>query len=356
MKPINSLISYPVALVTLVSLFSIAPADSAFSQADFYSGKTITIIRGGGPGGSGEFQTRSLMRVLEKYIPGRPTLVLQYMEGAAGRKAANVIYNSTRPDGLTIGSIGAGLVVGPILGLPGSAYDLDKLIYLGSTDTGDSYIFYTKGEMGLDTLQKLRATSGLRFGAQSVGHPVYITARLFAYFLDLKEPKFVTGYTNPEIDVAIKTGELDAHSRTAARIISGKREWIEKNLVHFHATLAVPKDRSYSSFAHLPELGSLAKSETERKLLDVFRSFQYPRWPYIFPPGTPKERVGIIREAMRKAFADPEFSAEFKKLMGDDASALNGEDLERAISELPRDPDVIQLYKKMAGPDRLPSR
>lgn len=356
MKPLNRLISYTATLVTLVALFSIVAADSAFSQADFYSGKTITIIRGGGPGGSGEFQTRSLMRVLGKHIPGRPSFTLQYVDGAAGRKAANVIYSSTRPDGLTIGSIGAGLVVGPILNLPGSAYDLDKLIYLGSTDSGDSYIFYTKGELGLETLQKLRLASGLRFGAQGVGHPVYITARLFAYFLDLKDPKFVTGFTNPEIDIALKTGELDAHSRTAARMASGSRESIEKNLVHIHAALAVPKDSRHPSFAKLPELTSFAKSENERKLLDVFRSFQYPRWPYIFPPGTPKDRVGIIREAMRKSFADPEFSAEFKKLMGDDASPVNGEDLERAIRDLPRDPDVIQLYNKIAGPDRLPSR
>jgi len=356
MKPLNKLISCTVAHVTLMALFSVAAADRAFSQADFYSGKTITIIRGGGPGGSGEFQTRSLMRVLGKHIPGRPSFTLQYIEGAAGRKATNVIYSSTRPDGLTIGSIGAGLVVGPILGLPGSAYDLDKLIYLGSTDSGDSYILYTKGEMGLDTLQKLRLASGLRFGAQGVGHPVYITARLFAYFLDLKEPKFVTGYTNPELDIAIKSGELDAHSRTAARMASGNRDWIEKTLVHFHAALAVPKDHHHPSFANLPELSSFAKSDKERTLLDVFRSFQFPRWPYLFPPGTPKERVGIIREAMRKSFADPEFSAEFKKLMGDDASPVNGEDLERAVRELPRDPDVIQLYNKMAGPDRLPSR
>ena len=145
MKPLNGLICYTVARVTLVGLFSIAAADRAFSQADFYSGKTITIIRGGGPGGSGEFQTRALMRVLGKHIPGRPSFTLQYVEGAAGRKATNVIYSSTRADGLTIGSLGAGLVVGPILGLPGSAYDLDKLIYLGSTDSGDSYILYTKG-------------------------------------------------------------------------------------------------------------------------------------------------------------------------------------------------------------------
>ena len=161
----------------------LAAAGRAFSQAHFYSGKTITMIRGGGPGGSGEFQTRSLMRVLGKHIPGRPSFTIQYIEGAAGRKAANVIYSSTRPDGLTIGSIGAGLVVGPLLGLPGSAYDLDKLIYLGSTDSGDSYILYTKGEMELKYASKAatckrpqiwRSGLGIRSISRPVSSPIFL--------------------------------------------------------------------------------------------------------------------------------------------------------------------------------------
>src|SRR5437870_1130251 len=156
--PLNTLALYAFVRVLLVGVFLISTAGAGFSQADFYKGKTIKIIRGGGPGGSGEFQTRALMKFLEKYIPGQPRLMMEYIEGAAGRKAANVIYSSTRPDGLTIGSIGAGLVVGPILALPGSNYDLDKFIYLGSTDTGDPYIFfYTKANLGLDSLEKLRA-------------------------------------------------------------------------------------------------------------------------------------------------------------------------------------------------------
>jgi hypothetical protein len=133
-------------------------------------------------------------------------------------------------------------------------------------------------------------------------------------------------------------------------------EWIEKKLVNFHATLTVPKGRHHPAFARVPEFGSFAKSETERKLLDMFRAFQYPRWPYIFPPGTPKERVQIIREAMRKTFADPEFPKEFHKLMGDDPAPLGGEELERAIKELPRDQEVVQLYQKLAGADPLPAR
>jgi tripartite-type tricarboxylate transporter receptor subunit TctC len=356
MKASFRLTLYAFVHVTLLGLLTIWPAGNAFSQADFYKGKTIKIIRGGGPGGSGEFQTRALVRFLEKYIPGKPHLTVEFIEGAAGRKAANVIYSSTRPDGLTIGSIGAGLVVGPILSLPGSSYDLDKFIYLGSTDGGDPYVFYTKGELGLDNLSKLRAASGLRFGAHSVGHPVYVTGRIVAYLLGLKDPKFVTGFTGPEIYIAMERGEIDAHATGAARFVIEKPEWIEKKQIHLHATLTVPKGRHHPSFAHLPEFGSFAKSETENKLLDMFRAFQYPRWPYIFPPGTPKDRVQIIREAMRKAFADPEFPGEFKKLMGDDPAPLGGEDLERAIKELPRDKEVVQLYRKLAGADPLPPR
>jgi tripartite-type tricarboxylate transporter receptor subunit TctC len=356
MKAFDRLASQGFARALFAGLVGLLFPAMGYAQADFYKGKTIKMIRGGGPGGSGEFQTRALVKVLEKHIPGRPNIVVEFIEGAAGRKGANVVYNNARPDGLTIGSMGAGLVVGPILGLPGTSYDIDKFVYLGSTDTGDPYIFYSRGELGLDSIEKLRAATGLRIGAHAVGHPVYVTGRMAAYFLDLKDPKFVTGYTNPEITVAITRGELDAHSTGAARFVVEHREWIEKKLMNFHTTLTVPRGRYHPSFAHLPELGSFARSEKERKLLDMFRAFQYPRWPYVFPPGTPRERVQIIREAMRKTFADPEFRAEFKKLMGDDPVPLGGEELERAIRELPRDPEVVQLYKKLAGADPLPPR
>jgi tripartite-type tricarboxylate transporter receptor subunit TctC len=342
--------------VIVVGLLMILTAATAWAQADFYKGKTIKVVRGGGPGGSGEFQTRALVKFLEKYIPGKPHIIVEFIEGAAGRKAANVIYSSTKPDGLTIGSIGAGLVVGPILGLPGSNYDLDKFIYLGSTDSGDPYVFYTKGDLGLDSIAKLQAARGLRFGAHAVGHPVYVAGRFIAYLLNLKEPRFVTGFTGPEIYIALSRGELDAHATGAARFVIEQPEWIAKKMINLHATYTVPKGRHHPAFANLPDYNTFTKNETERKLLDMFRAFQYPRWPYILPPGTPADRVQIIREAIRKSFADPEFPGEFKKLMGDDPAPLNGEELERSIKDLPRDKEVVQLYQKLAGPDPLPPR
>lgn len=92
-----------LASVIVGTLVSAAPV---LSQTPYYAGKTITIVRGGGPGGSGEFQSRALMPYLQKYIPGKPTILMEYMPGAGGRKAANYFYTA-KPDGLKIASAGA---------------------------------------------------------------------------------------------------------------------------------------------------------------------------------------------------------------------------------------------------------
>src|SRR6266702_5440599 len=147
----------------------------AFAQQSYYQNKTIRVIRGGEPGGTGDLQARALIPFLKKHIPGDPTIIVENMPGAAGRKAVNHIYSSAKPDGLTIGAVGAGLVAGPILGLAGSQYDIDKLIYLGSTESGDPYVFVSRKEAGLDSLEKLRAATALRIGAQAVGHPIFVS-------------------------------------------------------------------------------------------------------------------------------------------------------------------------------------
>ena len=99
-------------------------ANHSLAQTPYYAGKTITIVRGGGAGGSGEFQSRALIPFLKKYIPGSPNIVMEFMDGASGRKAANYFYTA-KPDGLKIASAG-NMIPGPILGLSGSSYDIDK--------------------------------------------------------------------------------------------------------------------------------------------------------------------------------------------------------------------------------------
>lgn len=341
----NSDIAFAVGL-----FFSLVLCASAWGQTPYYAGKTITIVRGGGPGGSGEFQSRALMPYLRKYIPGNPTITMEFMNGASGRKAANYFYTA-KPDGLKIASAGA-MIPGPILGLPGSNYDIDKFIYIGSTETGNPYVFFTRKSANFDALDKVRRTPGVRIGAHSVGHSVYVTARMFAYFLDFKDPKFVVGFNDPEMDVALSNGELDG--RTSSNVDGVLKDL--GNRVHFHATLSNPKGRIDPRLPGLADLDHFLKNDKERKVIDLLRAFQVPRWPHHLSPGTPPELVKILREAMEKTFKDSGFQEDFKKLMGREPTPLTGGEVEKAVRELPRDPEVIALYKKLAESGPLPPR
>lgn len=337
-----------------VGLFLLPIVVSA--QAPFYEGKTLTVILSTDPAGTSSVRLRPLIPFLRKHIPGNPTIVVNYMEGGGGRKAANHVYRTVRPDGLTIGAMSGSIVALSILGDTGIMYDISKFVYLGATEGVSHQVFYTRKELGLDNLEKLRAATGVRLGAQSVGHAGYIAGRFFAYFLDLKEPRFLTGYQGPEVDVALLRGEVDARSNLATSVLLRNPDWVDKNLMNFHVILEVPKGVKHSRFARLPELESFVRSDKEGKLLTIFRSFRNAGAPFVAPPGTPKDRVVILREAIQKTFTDPEFLSEYKKILREEFEPLMPEEVEKGIREIPRDPELNDLVRKLSGPGPLPPR
>jgi tripartite-type tricarboxylate transporter receptor subunit TctC len=333
-------------------------ASPALPQSSYYQGKTVTILESSAPGGVGTLRTKAVVPFLQKYIPGNPTIVMEYMPGGGGQKAANHLYKSVRPDGLTIGRMSTPFVMHAVLGEKGVLYDLDKVSYLGTSYSGGYHVFMTRGAAGLSSLEKLRAASSLRIGAQSVGHLIYISGRMFTYLIGLQQPRFVTGYSSPELDVAVEQGEIDARSQVADSLLHEKPHWVEKGLMDFHAIIEIPKGRKHSHprFGKLPDVEAFAKSEIDRKVVAIYRTFVGSGNPFILPPGVPTERVQILQEAMRKTYRDPEFSKEYKKLTGLEAEPQLPEELEQTIKEMPRDPEAIDLFKKLIGPEPLPSR
>ncbi|MGH7854284.1 MAG: hypothetical protein ACREP3_12635, partial [Candidatus Binatia bacterium] len=343
-------------MLAVAVLLFVSATEFGYAQAPFYQDKTITVILGGPPAGSADLRTRGVINVLRKHIPGNPTIVMQYMGAGGGRQAANHVYGVAKPDGLTIGSMGAALVTNAVLGATGVQYDIDKLTYLGTPDSAQHYLFVTYRHAGLDTLEKLRAAPGVRVAAQSVGHPVYITGRLFAFVLGLNQPRFVVGFTGPEIDIAIERREADARSNTGDSMVRRNREWLEKKLIDIHAGIEIPKGDRHPRFAQVPDLETFSKSELERKMLQMFRSFRQAGQNFFLPPGVPKERNEILRDAMRKTLGDPEFLKEYQKVSGEAPTPLMPEALEKVVRELPRDAEVIGIFNKLAGADPLPGR
>ena len=69
-----------------------------------------------GSGSAYDVYARLLVRHLGNHIPGKPTFVVQNLQGAGGLKAIEYLYKIAPKDGSVMGTIGRGLPFEPILG------------------------------------------------------------------------------------------------------------------------------------------------------------------------------------------------------------------------------------------------
>src|SRR5215510_6813438 len=257
----NKLKARPLAGVALAAaLVSFLPG-STLPQIPFYQGKTITLLQSTQAGDTSDTMTRAIVPFLKKHVPGEPTIKVEFMPGSGGTKAANHIFSNVRPDGLTIGRIGGGLIANAVLRETGVRYDLNKFIYLGSSHSTYHWVFLTRGDAGFKSIEALRSASGVRIGAQAVGHSNYFVGRLFAYLAGLKSANFVVGYSGSELEIALARGELDGRINNADTLLRRNAEQIAKGAIDLHAIMEVPKGLKQPGFERLPEFEDFAKSE-----------------------------------------------------------------------------------------------
>lgn len=235
-------------------------------------------------------------------------------------------------------------------------YDLDKLIYLGSTHSTYHWVFLTRRDGGWNNLEALRQAQGVRIAAQAVGHSNYFVARLFAWLLGMKEPKMIVGYSGNEQDIALMKGEIDGRVNNPDTLVRRNAEMLQKGMLDIHAIMEVPRGLKQTGFDKLPEIDEFTRTARERRLTAMVRAFRQVGSPYILPPGTPPEQVKILRQAFTKTFQDPEYHKEYKKMVGEEPTPNYPEDMDKLIKELPRDTEIIELFKKINAADPLPGR
>jgi len=158
------------------------------AEAGYYDGKTIKIVEGRRPGGTGSLRTTTTVRHLQKYL-GHAAAVFQYLPGAGGTAGVNHMVNSAKRDGLTIGNSSSGMFARAIIGARGVRYKLEDLVLLGAGSPGGVLALTIRPGLKIDSVEKLRAGKGFRFGNRSVGHSLYNADRLAAFVIGIKEPK-----------------------------------------------------------------------------------------------------------------------------------------------------------------------
>ena len=161
------------------------------------------------------------------------------------------------------------------------------------------------------------------------------------------------GYSGPELDLGLERGEIDGRAIAVDKVSMTEGY---KKLVDFHAILEIPKGHRPREFANLPEIEVFAWSQIERQVLTMSRVFWGVGTLIYLPPGTPEKLVEILRQAFRSSFEDRQFHEQYKKLLGLHPTPLMPEDQQKLVAELPRDIEVVKVFKTIAGMDPLPAR
>lgn len=298
---------------------------------DFYAGKTVRIVVGFPAGGGFDTYSRIMARHINKYIPGSPTVVVDNVTGAGSLIAANSIYKATKPDGLTIGNFIGNLISQQLFGGSGIEFDARKFEWLGVPVKDHVVCALTKasGISSVDTW--MGAKSPVKLGGSAPGTTNDDVAKLLKAALGLPI-QLVSGYkgTAP-IKLAAESGEIDGGCWAWESIKVMWRQGLDAGNVNI-VLQAVPK--AVADLPKVPLAIDLAKTEEARRLIQVgIHDTAAITRPYALPPGTPKERVQLLRKAFAETMRDKEFLVEAAKAKLD-IDPASGEEVEKIVAGL----------------------
>lgn len=301
------------------------------AQAPFYKGKTIRIIVGGSAGGGFDTYSRAIARHMAKHIPGNPTLVVENMTGAATRIAAKYMHSAAKPDGLTFGIFNGYLILGRVLGMKGLDFDVREFEYIGVPVKDNVVCALTKASGVTSVEQWSAAKTPVKIGGLGPGNSTSDVPRVLKAALDLPI-QLVEGYKGTaEVRLAADAGEVGGGCWAWESV---KVTWSSGLQSGNVAVVIQVTPKALPELPKVPVALDVAKSDEARQLIKAgaINPSTITR-VYVTTPGTPKERVQILRRAFQDTLRDPEFVAEAKKA-NLEIDPLTGEEVEKIVAEL----------------------
>ena len=330
-------------LWTLLTVLAVLGAGNA-SAADFYQGKTITVISGGAPGGGHDTHTRLVASHIGKHILGKPNVIVQNMPEATGITAVNYVFNVAPKDGTYLGQFLRDSLFTPMLGQEQAKFKPEELNWIGTpaSYSDDAFLIIVRTALGYRTMEDVRnAKTPLNIGNHGTVLIPLVKEGLAA------NAKILTGYKSGENILALERGELDGIGASYINLSRRNPDWIAKNFIQIIV--------QYGHSKRLPELPNVP---TARELaltpgdLDLIKFCELPLvlgFPLGAPPGVPPDRVALLRKAFMETMVDPDYRAAVDKAKLE-FSPKSGESLAADLVEAAKVPaEAIARYKLLVG-------
>jgi len=278
-----------------------APTARADDVADFYRGRTISLIAGFNVGGGADAYARVIARHLGAHIPGGPAVVVKNMQGAGSMLAANHIFNVSPKDGSEIGLFAGNIVVDPVIGGVPSQYDARRFNWIGAPASESNICVASPASVfkTIDDTFRTEMVTGTA-GTSTYDFPVVLNNVLGTRL------KLVKGYAgSAALRLALERGEIDGFcgvtldSMRTAGLTDGKANILLQIALKRNPALAA-----------VPFVMDYAKREEDRQVLRLLFGWLDLERPLAAPPGTPVDRVKALRAGFDAAMKDPALLAD----------------------------------------------
>lgn len=352
MKNHLAIIAQVFTLFCLLVLVLGLPAALQAQGEPFYKGKTLRIVVGFTPGGFYDRWARLVARYLGKYIPGNPEIIVQNMAGAGSVVATNYVYGVAKPDGLTLGMPVANIYMDQIIGREEVKFDVQKFLWIGTQDKRH-LVFYVRSDTPYKSLEDIiKAKEPPKCGETGTSGSGYLLFKILDEVLGAKINP-VLGYPGgAEVDIAVERGEVVCRGMSIDPYFGREPfiSWGKKGFVRLLVQTARTRDPRAPDVPTIYELMDQYKTpDISRRMVRVMLAGAEFGSPLFAAPGTPAERIKILREAHAKSMKDSELVAEAKKGRMD-MDPSTGEELQELTKEvMSQPPEVIERAKKISG-------
>ena len=300
-----------VLAVTLCFGALVVSATGARSQdADFFAGKNVTVMIGYAVGGTYDATARLLSRHMGRHIAGNPNFLPQNLPGSGGIKAILHLYSVAPRDGTALGMLARSYAVEPAFNPQVAKYDPARFNPIGSTskEVSVGVVWHTRGVKSLDDLQTQQIMAGATGVVDDKGRFPTLVRKLTGANI-----KVVTGYPGGnDVSMAMERGEVDARFGWSwGSLKSRSKPWLDDKKINVLIQMALQKA---PDLPDVPLIMDFAKTDLDKKALELLFSPQISAWPLIAPPDVPKERISILRRAFDATMKDPAFLADAEKI------------------------------------------
>ena len=323
------------------------PQAKADVVAEFYQGRTVTVVVGSNTAGGYDTFARAVARYMGKHIPGSPTLIVRNMPGAGGMTAANFLYNNADKDGSVIGLVQNNTPFEPLFGTKEARYDPVRFNWLGSpsAETAMVLLWHAAPVNSVAELKVREVAVGVS-GANST--PAFFTRLLNATLGTRMKP--INGYPGQnDVLLAMERREIDGHpSAFFSSVRSTRPTWLRdktaKAIVQYGA-------EKLAELPDVPFAPDLVGHDGDRLVMQAaFAPLALGR-PLLTPPGVASERVAALRRAFAATMADPDFLAEGERVGLGLNAPRTGEQIQEVVERAYQSPPrVIDRLRQLNAP------